>query len=96
MTNSTFFSTTSDDTTVDFISAVIVRYGTEQVTVKISELEEDTTLEYLVNAYQEQLGLDPSRITSFRQDGKLIDKDSVVEPGAIYKVGISAESKANV
>lgn len=74
-------------------ATIILRFGTEEVEILLSQVTAGMTIKQLVEAKAEDLGVDPQRISSFRDEGVIVPADTTVREGRIYSVSISAESK---
>lgn len=92
---SKFFTETSVKE-VDVEEIIKLRFGTEEVEIPYN-LAQGKKLPELVNEYSEDLGVDVSRISSYREGGNIIPSDQVsqtnIQVGTMYVIGINAEAK---
>ncbi len=71
---------------------ITLRYGCETVTVS-AEAAAGKTVQQLFAENAGLLGIDPSRISAYRQDGNTIPADSTPQVGTSLQAMLSSESK---
>lgn len=93
MSNAFFSEEAGSEVNTQEEAIVILRFGTEEVEILPSELTPGMTIQQLVALKAEDLGVDPERISSFRDEGVVVPPTTTVREGRLYSVALTAESK---
>jgi hypothetical protein len=64
--------------------------------VKVSDEDLDLTVQELAEKYQDELGLDASKVNSYRVGNRVVSADYVPEAGDTVRLAITSESKATI
>jgi len=81
------------DSEVDTNASITLKFGTESVEIPLSEVQGQTLID-VVRRYENNLGIDSNRVTSFRNNGITVSSSSVVQEPGEYSATINAMEKA--